>query len=213
MSPRPKTKKGASEWTRPSEQGNQLLFGLWLFACRSLLLFELLLQFLTLLGAGLGTLLRLLAELLLSANQLDERHFGGIALARTGTNDSAVTAIARSIARSDDREETVDRLRSHQVGSSLTAGMHVTALAQSNHLLDQRLGGLGLGDGGFDTVVEDDRGHQTAEHRTSVRWISSKFEASVTVAHFDLLRCSHLQASELHLLREGAELSLNRSPT
>ena len=47
----------------------------------------------------------------------------------------------------------------------LTARVQRVPLGQRDHLLHQRLDGLGLGNGGDDALFLDDAGHQAAQQR------------------------------------------------
>ena len=88
---------------------------------------------------------------------------GAVALADAGADDAAVAAVAVSIARSDDGEETVDGLGRHEVGERLTAGVDAAVLAEGDHLLDDGTRGLGLRNGGVAAVVENDGGDEVAQ--------------------------------------------------
>ena len=137
------------------------------------LLFHLLGELFALLGAGFGALLSLLVELLLGAEELDVGHLGCVTLAGSGARDAEVAAIACAVARSHGGEEAVDRLRRHQVSSGLTAGVNGAVLAESDHLLDERAGGLALGDGGLDAVHQDDGGDEVAQHGAAMAGVAA----------------------------------------
>ena len=61
--------------------------------------------------------------------------------------------------------------------------MNRATLAQGNHLLHQRLGGLALGDGGLDTVHENDRGNEVAEDGAAVTGIAAQLEPCIAMTH------------------------------
>src|SRR5579871_3302469 len=170
---------------------NSLRFCAGFFAAR-ILLFKLLLQLFTLLGASVSTLLSLLVQLMFSTEQLDESHLGSIALASACASDPRVAASARSIARRYNSKETVNRLRRHQVSSSLTASMHITTLAQRDHLLDNRTSSLALRDRGLDPVHHDDGGYEVAEDGPAMARVTSQFVSCIAVAHSIFWAGAHL---------------------
>src|SRR5205814_6500870 len=128
------------------------------------LLFQLLGKFFALLRTGFRAFLSLLVELVLGAEEFDVGHLGSITLAGSEARDAEIAAVACTVARCNRGEETIDRLRRHEVGRSLTACVNSALLAEGDHLLNERTSGLALGDGGLDPVVEDDRGDEVAQN-------------------------------------------------
>lgn len=132
------------------------MLGFWLFAAlgRLLLLGHLLLQLLAALGPDFGTLLALLIEHLLGSKQLDKRLFGSVTLLPASANDPQVAAVAVAVPRRYGVKKPRDSFAGLQESQSLTPGMHVTLLPQSDEPFDVRAHGLGLGDGGLDAVLK-----------------------------------------------------------
>ncbi len=147
------------------------------------LLFELLGDLFALLGAEFFALGSLLAELVLGTEEFDVGHLGGVAFADAGARDAEVATLTRAVARSDDGEEAIDRVRRHHVGEGLAAGVDIAFLAEGDHLLDEGTDGLALSDGGLDAVIDDDRGDEVAEDGAAVARVAAEFEACIAVTH------------------------------
>src|SRR5215469_1317452 len=173
-----------------------IALGLGIAALGCVLLLELLLQLLTALGTGLSTLLSLGGKFLLCAKQLDVGHLAGIAAARAGANDAAVAAVAVGVARSNGAEEAIDGLRRQEIRERLTAGVNATVLAERNHALHERAGGLGLGHGGVNAVIDDDGGDEVAKQGAAMAGVATQLESAFTVAHGDLLRSGLSRGSD-----------------
>jgi hypothetical protein len=73
--------------------------------------------------------------------------------------------------------------------------VNAAILAQRNHLLNQRLGRLGLGNGGVNAIVQNNRGNKVAKQSAAMAGIASQLESAITVAHDDLLRPGLLPGS------------------
>src|SRR5882762_1376712 len=61
--------------------------------------------------------------------------------------------------------------------------MDVATLAQSDHLLYQRANCLCLGDGRFNAILDDNRGHQVTQQSAAMAGIASEFESCITMPH------------------------------
>ena len=80
------------------------------------------------------------------------------------------SAIARSdLSRRGDRPT----LRRHQVRERLTAGVDAAVLAERDHALNQRAGGLGLGHGGVNAVVDDDGCDEVAKQGAAMAGVAT----------------------------------------
>src|SRR3954469_15138937 len=86
----------------------------------------------------------------LIVDELEVRHLGRVTLTRADLDDPRVAAGSVREARSDLVEELLDDRLGRQLGERLAAGGEVTAAAERDELLGNRLDGLRLGDGGLD---------------------------------------------------------------
>src|SRR5579863_7666725 len=152
----------------------------------SLLLFGLFhgsLRFLGTFGAGFAALLALFVEQFFAAQEFDERVIGAVAFAPPSADNAQVAAITIAEARSDGVEELVDGGAGHEVSERLTAGGKVSALAEGNHFLDLWAHGFGFGDGGLDSLFEDERSDQIPQQGATVRGVTSQFPSCYFVTH------------------------------
>src|SRR5579863_5542122 len=138
-------------------------FGAWGRVFDSLLLLGLFhssLGFLGALGAGFAAFLALFVDQFFTAQKFDEGVVGAVAFSPSSAHDAEVAAIAIAKTGADGVEEFVDGSASHQICERLAAGGKISALAERDHLFDLRAHGFGFGDGGFDSLFEDERGDQ-----------------------------------------------------
>ena len=98
-------------------------------------------------------------------------------------DDAQVSAFAVAETGSDGVEELVHGGAGHEVGQGLAARRQIAALAQRDHLLDQRTQGFGLGHGGLDSFFEDERSHQVPQQRAAMAGVSSQFPSCYFVTH------------------------------
>src|SRR6202011_3388537 len=98
-------------------------------------LFQLLGELFALLRASFGALLSLLVEFVLCAEEFYVGHLGSVTLAGSQARDAKVTTISCAVTRGHDSKETVDGLRRHEVGRSLTARVNGALFAERDHLL------------------------------------------------------------------------------
>ncbi len=86
---------------------------------------------------------------------------------------------------------------SRTVADGLTASVQVAALGQGDQLFDERTQFLGLGQGGDDLLVLDQRGRHVGEHGGAVSGRTAQFTVSFTVTHcglsWALARCSAMK--------------------
>src|SRR5580704_133815 len=146
------------------------------------------LVFLCTLGTRFGTLLALFVQHLFATQKFDEGVVSAVAFAPTGANDAQITTIAVAKTRADGVEELVHGGAGHKISERLPTRGQVAALAEGNHLLDQRSHGFGLGDGGLNALFDDERGDQVAQQGAAVRRVTSQFPSSYFVAHRKILR-------------------------
>jgi len=62
--------------------------------------------------------------------------------------------------------------------------VQIATLAQGDQLLDDRTQLLGLGQGGHDLLVLDQRGRHIGEHRLAMARGAAQLPVGVSVAHF-----------------------------
>src|SRR5262249_3018195 len=74
----------------------------------------------------------------------------------------------------------------HEIRPSLTAGMEVSTLAQSDHLLDLWAQRFGLGHSRFNPLFQNERRGHVPQQRTAVAGGTSEFEACYLVTHKNL---------------------------
>jgi hypothetical protein len=67
--------------------------------------------------------------------------------------------------------KAVDRLRRHEIGCGLTAG--VDGALAGVIIFSMRAGGFALGDGGLHAIHEDDRGDEVAQHGAAMAGVSA----------------------------------------
>src|SRR2546427_12900192 len=103
-------------------------------------------------------------------------------------DDPRVTAGAGGKTRGDVGKQFLGGARRHQVGGGLAAGMERIALAERDHLLDERLCGPGARERGGNALAFNDVGHQVAERGAAMRRLAPEFRAIVAVAHAWVLR-------------------------
>src|SRR5271169_5105530 len=123
-------------------------------------LFHGFLGFGSLLGASFGTLLFLLVEDLLAAQQFEKSLVGAVTLIPVSADDARVPAIAIAKPRPDRVEQLHHGRIGHEISRSQTPRREISALAQRNHLLDDRLRRLGLGNSRLNALLHDHRGDQ-----------------------------------------------------
>src|SRR5262249_37302405 len=136
--------------------------------------------------ANFRTLLPLLVENLLAAEKLDEGLLRAIALLEASADNTKIPAIAIAETRADGVEKLVDRFPRHQVRRGAPAGRKVSALAHSDHLLHVRPHRLGLNNGGFNSLFDDQRSDQVAEQRPPMRGVPAQFPSCFSVTHFPI---------------------------
>ena len=125
----------------------------------------------SLLGRGLGllgaaTASGLLRSLLLGGskgslvevNQLDKGHVGAVTETETSVKDAGVATGTISDLRGDHTEQLLDRLLVLQVAENSTTGVGRVLFGLGDKRLDIDLQSLGLGDGGLNPLVHDQRG-------------------------------------------------------
>jgi hypothetical protein len=160
-----------------------------------LILFELALAF-GAFGAGLAAFLESLqlffpalgaiggAANQFAAHQLKLAGFGTIALTEANANDAGITAVALTEPRPELIEELLYAFRRLKKARGLTARMKSTFLGESDHFLDEGLGGLGLGDRGLDAFIHHHAGNEVAEQGPARADVTLEFESASTVSHF-----------------------------
>src|ERR1019366_9089677 len=99
----------------------------------------------------------------LRADQLDHGLFGTVALARAQAHDPGVAAVALAETRGQGVEQLLDRSGREEHPGGFAAGVQRVRLAQRDHAVHQRLGGLGLGHGGDDALLLDHVGDQSPQ--------------------------------------------------
>src|ERR1700733_13055971 len=101
---------------------------------------------------------------MLRHEKFDVGHLGSVTFAGSKARNAEVAALTCCVTRSHSGEQTVDRLRSHKIGGGLATGVDSPALAERDHLLDERAGRLALGDGRLNAIHEDNGGDKVAQH-------------------------------------------------
>jgi len=94
----------------------------------------------------------------LAADQLDHRHRRVVALARPDLRDAGVPAVSLGELRGDHGEQLVHHALVGDYGHHVTAGVQVTALGEGDQPLGNRAQPTGLGLGGGDLAVLEQRG-------------------------------------------------------
>src|SRR5258706_1412030 len=135
------------------------------------------------LGADFGALFAFFVQHFFAAQQLEESLIGAVALVPSRADDARVASIAIAEAGADGVEQLHDGLVGHEIRSREPPRRQVAALPQRDHLLDDGLRGLGLGNGRLDTLLDDNRRDQVPQQRAPVRGVPSEFVACYFVAH------------------------------
>ena len=119
----------------------------------------------------------------------DEGDLGGIAAAFTELIGLGVTAFAGGHAGTDFLEELVEGGLSLFVddggtedAGGLATGMEVSTLGQGDEMIGQGLEFLGDAGGDFDFFLEDEVGHDVAEHGPVLRGGVARLEANAGLA-------------------------------
>src|SRR5215472_15244300 len=136
---------------------------------------------LVLLGGTPARLLRL--GLLFLAGELDHREHRGVAAAMTELDHARVAAAALFEARRDLVEELFYRLVRLQRREGAAARGEVALLAERDHPVGDSAQFLGLGVGGRDPLVADQRQHHVLEQRLAMRRGAIELAARVEVTH------------------------------
>src|SRR6185369_2057532 len=153
-----------------------------LFASCLLLLFHLLLELFSTLGADFGTLLTLGVDDLLGSKQLDQCLLSTIALADAGEHDASVTTAAIAKARCE-FEQLLDRFACHKIRTRKASRSQIALLAESDHLLDLRLHGFCLGHSRLDPLFQDQRRDQVTQQRAAMLRVSSQLPTTNSMTH------------------------------
>src|SRR6266851_259787 len=161
----------------------RLSFHSRLISLRRFRLFHLFLGFLSLLGTGFSALLALFIQHLLTAQEFDEGLVGAIALLPSGADNARIAPGAVAKARPNGIEQFVHGFIGHEIRSRLAARRKISALAQGDHLLDNRLQRLGFGNRSFNPLFDDERSGHIPQQRAPMRCSPSEFESSYSVAH------------------------------
>ena len=114
-------------------------------------------------------------------HELEVDHEGRVSLARPDLHDSRVAAGPLREARCDLGEEDVRDLLGTEERDSLPVGGDVAALAERDHLLDDRADLLGLGLGGLDAPVLDQRRGEVGVERLPVRRVATELPTRLLV--------------------------------
>src|SRR5262249_1097120 len=134
----------------------------------------------TTLGAFFGALYELRTD------EFDHCLLGAVALAPAEANNAGVTAVALAEASAQFVEQLLDGCRSFEERSSLTAGVQRVALAKRDHLLDERLHGLGLRNCGHHALIFDDAGHEVLQERIARSNVALEFISTYSMSHDSL---------------------------
>src|SRR5580704_10214948 len=135
------------------------------------------------LGTSLGSFFALFFLQLFTTEEFDERRVSAVALAPTGSDNTQVSTFAVPEPGGDGVEKLVHCGTRHEIGDGLAARGQIAALAQRDHLLDQRTQGLGLGHSGLDSLFDDERSHQVPQQGAAVAGVTSQFPSCYFVTH------------------------------
>ena len=129
-----------------------------------------------------------------SSTQLDDRHRRVVALARAGLDDPGVAAGTGGHLRADLGEQLVHDVLVADHRHHLAAGVQVAALGEGDQPLGQRAQPLGLGLGGGDAVVLEQRRGQVRQHQPLVRGAAAEAgtlggRGHVVILSFGLAAC------------------------
>src|SRR6185369_10742678 len=98
-------------------------------------------------------------------------------------NNSQIAAIAIAESRRHRIEQLGDSFARHQVSPRPTPCGKITALAESDHLLDLRPHGFCLGQSRLDALLDNERSHQVPQQGAAVRCVTAKFPSCFFVTH------------------------------
>src|SRR6185503_8196228 len=133
---------------------------------------------------GLGVLLPLLLGRLGPVHQLEHDHGGAIARARAGMDDPGIAAVPVREPRRDGVEELLHHRLVGNHGQHLALGVEVLALGERHHLVGEPAHRLGLGLGGHDALVAEERHQQVAKQRPAVLGDPPELVVRPAVPHF-----------------------------
>ena len=119
-------------------------------------------------------------------HELEVRHRRSVTLAGPDLHDPRVAAGPVGEARRDLLEERVRRALRAEKGDSLPVRRHVAALAERDHLLDDRPYLLGLGLGGPDAAVLDQRAGEVRIERLPMSRVPAQLPACALMLHSSL---------------------------
>src|SRR6266446_7420691 len=108
---------------------------------------------------------------------------GGVTLPLVEADDSCVAAMALFLGRGDLVEENFHRVLLVKTRGGQAAIVEGAALAEGDHFLGDRAGGLGFGQRGGHTFVFDEAANQVGEHCISVLAGAAQLGGSLKVAH------------------------------
>src|SRR5262249_8171895 len=137
------------------------------------------------LAPALALLLGLAAGAVAALGELDQREGSGVAAARTELGDARIAAGPAAEARADVVEQLADDGAAADEGQRLAGGVQGVALAERDHALGPAAQLLGLGVGGLQVLVLQQRRDQIAEERAPVRAGSIELTAAFEVSHAD----------------------------
>src|SRR5215472_5472216 len=114
---------------------------------------------------------------------LYERHRSGVAPALAKFHDARVSAIALGRPWRDVVKQFLHRILLTQSRKSAAARMNRSVFPESNHSLCERSNGLGLGQGGLDTLMFDQRTNLIRKQRLPVLSRATKFDRLFLMPH------------------------------
>ena len=102
-------------------------------------------------------------------DQLDERHLCRITFSIAEFEHTRVATRSVAVALGEIVEDLRGDMAIANDGERLTSGVQPAALAERNHLLGETAHFLGLGVGGLDALMVEQRCHHVSEHSFSMR--------------------------------------------
>src|SRR5262249_690937 len=106
-----------------------------------------------------------------------------VALAEAEAHDSGIAALALSEAGAERVEQLLHRFGRFQECGGLPPGVQCIALAQRDHLVDQRFYCLSLRHRSDDTLLQDHRGDQVLKQRLARAHVALELRSSSQMSH------------------------------